>query len=87
MLLVNEELPKNCIHCPHTDKCNVWQLIVDEMDEDMFMDFPTPQPMQYPCCKYIVEIPHWIVRFYRKWFKGICPHICLWCKHKKECDL
>lgn len=87
MYIVNDDLPKNCLHCPYTSKCNVCELIVGEMSDDEFMDFPTPKPMQYPCCRIIATIPRRLVKFYRKWIKGWCRHLCVGCRHRRKCDI
>lgn len=87
MYIMNEEIPKTCLKCPAHGRCDVWRTIFDDKYEPYFMDVPTPKPMQYACCKIIAVIPKPIERFYKKWIKGECRHICFLCNHRKECDL
>lgn len=86
MYIVKEDLPENCFRCKYNVKCDVWQLIMSDMFEPQFMDYPTPKPKQFKCCKLIV-LPTWIDKWYKKWVLKQCRHICLWCRHRKECDL
>ena len=87
MYLVKEDLPESCIRCPFQSKCDVWSAIIEQMSEEQFMDFPTPLPTQYPCCKLINPLPHFIMKFWRKWIRGECRNICIFCRHKKRCDI
>ena len=87
MYIVKDKLPDSCIRCPFQPKCEIWSVIIEQMSDEKFMDFPVPLPTQYPCCKLINPLPHGIVKLWRKWIKGECRHICLLCNHRKACDI
>lgn len=85
MYMVDIELPENCLRCPLQTKCGVWVQIFDAKYDLKFMDIPTPQPKQFSCCLFKAKIPKILSILYYKWIKKECPHICLFCKHRKEC--
>ena len=87
MYIVNDKIPSSCMRCPFGTKCPVWDTIFKEMNEEQFMDFPIPTPMQYTCCKIVTPFSSKIGNFYLKWIRGFCRHLCVICRHKKECDL
>lgn len=89
MYIVNDNMPKDCFECPFRTKCNVWEDFLKlpineaniEIDSVMFL-----KPTVFRACK-IQRIPNKVMRFYLKWGKRLCRHLCLYCKHKKYCDL
>ena len=86
MYIVKEQLPESCFKCPYNTKCDVWQVIMSDWFEPRFMDYPTPKPLQFKCCK-LKSVPNIINFIYYKWLRGSCRHICLSCKHRSICDI
>ena len=90
MYIIDDELPKDCFSCIHRTKCNIWEefmtLSIDEADIriDTLKYF---KPMEHRCCKYVVEIPSSLVKFYNKFILMKCPHLCKGCRHKNKCDI
>lgn len=92
MYIVKDDLPENCLHCPHSPKCEVWLQVFDAQNELKLLDIPTPKPMQYAGCK-IISMEHYYQpianrpKWFRKWVLGECRHLCALCNYRKECDI
>ena len=89
MYIVNDKLPKDCFECKFRTKCDVWESFLRlplNMAEIEIEDLKYLRPMVFRNCK-LRKIPPFISRFYIKFIKKKCQHLCILCEHKNHCEL
>ena len=89
MYIIMDEPPKTCFECPVRSKCSVWErflLLPTDIGEVKLEHLEYFKPEHNFFC-LLNLVPKKQEKFYRKWVKGECRHLCLFCKYRKECDI